>query len=249
MRVFYGFEDLPTFRGAVCTVGSYDGVHVGHQRLIEECRLRAQQIGGESVLLTFEPHPRVVLGRAEGLKLLTTIDEKIELLAECGVDNLIVIPFDVAFSQLKYNDFVESYLLDRVRMKYMVVGYNHLFGHKNEGDYNHLRLLSEQRGFEVVEMAELRNDESKVSSTVIRGLIESGDVEHANHHLGRPYLIIYGGCEPLKLFPRDGHYHAKIDGMESIVEVVNQNSIVRQCGVEVEMGCRVEILGELRSSI
>ncbi|MFR9602262.1 MAG: FAD synthetase family protein [Rikenellaceae bacterium] len=233
----------------MCTVGSYDGVHIGHRRLIDECRSRAHQIGGESVLLTFEPHPRVVLGRAEGLKLLTTVDEKIELLAECGVDNLIVIPFDVPFSRLKYNDFVERYLLDRVSMRSMVVGYNHLFGHKNEGDYNHLRLLSDQRGFDVVEMAELRNDERKVSSTVIRRLIESGAVEEANQHLGRPYLIIYGGVggEPLKLFPPDGRYWAKVDGVECVVEVVNQNSLVRLSGVEVEMGCRVEILKSIEN--
>ncbi len=218
MRVFYGFEGVHLPKGSVCTVGSYDGVHVGHRELISEVVKRSKEIGAESVLLTFEPHPRVVLGRAEGLKLLTTIDEKIELLRSAGVDNLIVIPFDRAFSQLKYSEFIERYLLRKVNMRCMVVGYNHLFGHKNEGDFHNLSTQSERLGFEVVKLPELRSEESKVSSTVIRKLIESGEVEGANTLLAREYLVI-NSKDPLKLLPPQGSYLGSVDGQMCEVEV------------------------------
>ncbi len=237
MRVFYGFEGLSPINNAVCTVGSYDGVHIGHQRLIAECIARAKEIGGESVVLTFEPHPRIVLGRAEGLRLLTTLTEKIELLRARGVDNLIVIPFDIAFSQVKYRDFVEQYLIDKVDVRCMIVGYNHLFGHKNEGNYNLLSELSRERGFRVVELSELRNDEKKVSSTVIRKLIECGNIREATEQLGRPYLI-HNSQDSLKLLPPVGRYVARVDGatQNTIIEITESNDI----GYE-----RVEILDKV----
>ncbi len=219
MRVFYGFEGVASqIRKAVCTVGSYDGVHIGHQRLIAECRACAREIGGESVVLTFEPHPRIVLGRAEGLKLLTTLPEKIKILEEQGVDNLIVIPFDEQFSRVQYRDFVEQYLIDKVGMKCMVVGYNHLFGHKNEGNYQLLNELSRERNFKVVELEEQRSDSHKVSSTVIRRLIESGDMERATEQLGRPYLIL-SNSDSLKLMPPEGRYLVRIEGVEHEIEI------------------------------
>ncbi len=244
MRVFYGFDGLPPLKNRVCTVGSYDGVHIGHKRLIEKCRTRAQEIGGESVVLTFEPHPRIVLGRAEGLKLLTTIDEKIEILSHEGVDNLIIIPFNVEFSRLKYAEFVERYLISKVGMRCMVVGYNHLFGHKNEGNYQHLCELSTLHNFDVVELPELRNDESKVSSTVIRRLIESGELEAANRHLSRAYLTIYSYSEPLKLLPPVGRYSAKIDGSSGVVEVTPDGRITSP--EPIVDGTKIEFLKSIK---
>ncbi|MFI3301995.1 MAG: FAD synthetase family protein [Rikenellaceae bacterium] len=223
MRVFYGFDGTSQIEKAVCTVGSYDGVHIGHQRLIEECREQAKAIGGESVVLTFEPHPRIVLGRAEGLKLLTTLPEKIELLSGAGVDNLIVIPFDEEFSRVKYSDFVEQYLIAKVGMQCMIVGYNHLFGHKNEGNYTLLSELSERLGFRVVELAEQRCDSQKVSSTVIRRAIESGDVESAVEQLGHPYLVLKGDSE-WKLLPPEGRYVARVEGEVIEIDITHKGA-------------------------
>ena len=129
IRVFHGFDALPRFVHPVVTVGSYDGVHRGHRALIERLIAEARAIGGECVVLTFEPHPRITLGRDEGLRLLTTLDEKIALLGELGVDNVIVIPFDRAFSALTGAEFVEEYLIGKVGAETLVAGYNHRFGH------------------------------------------------------------------------------------------------------------------------
>ncbi|MFI3282580.1 MAG: FAD synthetase [Rikenellaceae bacterium] len=239
MKIFYGFNRISFIKNAVCTVGSYDGVHVGHKRLIERCKERAAQIGGESVVLTFEPHPRIVLGRGEGLKLLTTIDEKVELLRECGVDNVVVIPFDLKFSKLSYSDFVVHYLIEKLHMKSMVVGYNHLFGHKNEGNLQHLSDLAAQHDFTVDMLPELRNDDSKVSSTVIRKLIEVGDIEQANSHMGANYLIMrYRNKEPLKLLPPAGRYVARVDGVECEVQVSTQGEVT----TTVEEYKKIEII-------
>ena len=129
MRVFYGFEDLPHFDHPAVTVGSYDGVHLGHRALIERLIAEARAAGGESIVVTFEPHPRIALGRAEGLRLLTTLEEKIALLEGLGVDNLIVIPFDRTFSALSGREFVDRYLIGRLGAETLVAGFNHRFGH------------------------------------------------------------------------------------------------------------------------
>ena len=129
MRVFHGFEHLPRFIRPAVTVGSYDGVHRGHRALIERLVAEARAQGGESIVLTFEPHPRITLGRAEGLQLLTTLEEKVALLAGLGVDNVIVIPFDRRFSALSSLEFVEEYLIGRVGAETLVAGFNHRFGH------------------------------------------------------------------------------------------------------------------------
>ncbi len=128
MRVFYGFDALPHFVRPTVTVGSYDGVHSGHLALLRTVAGRARAQGGESVVLTFEPHPRVTLGRADGLRLLTSLEEKIYLLGQQGIDNLIVIPFDKAFSALAPDTFIRDYLVGRIGAETLVVGFNHRFG-------------------------------------------------------------------------------------------------------------------------
>ncbi len=230
--MFRGFERLPDFCNPVCTLGSYDGVHIGHKYLIQRCVDIAKSIGGESVVLTFEPHPRIVLGRAEGLRLLTTIDEKIELLTRAGVDNLIIIPFDEPFSKLPYNEFVESFLVGKIGVHTFVLGYNHLFGHKNEGNHSVLNLMSQDLGFEVVELAEMRSSDAKVSSTVIRKTIELGDIEQANLYLGHPYLINVGDIEDrMKLLPVAGKYLAEMDGRELKVEFSEERGLL--CDIDI----------------
>lgn len=182
MRVFYGFEDLPHFDHPAVTVGSYDGVHLGHRALIERLIAEARAAGGESIVVTFEPHPRIALGRAEGLRLLTTLDEKIALLEGVGVDNLIVIPFDRTFSALSGREFVDRYLIGRLGAETLVAGFNHRFGH--DGLACDDPQVSER--LRVVRVGPCTVDGVRVSSTAIRRLFESGDLAGAEHLLGHP---------------------------------------------------------------
>lgn len=182
MQVFYGFEALPRFTHPVVTVGSFDGVHLGHRTLIERLVAEARAVAGEGIVLTFDPHPRIALGHAEGLRLLTTLDEKIRLLDGLGVDHLIVIPFDRAFGSLSGIEFVRDYLIGRVGAETLVAGYNHRFGHDRLAG-------SDIEGLRVVEVGECRIDGQKVSSTTIRKLIEREEFTEAERLLGHPARI------------------------------------------------------------
>ena len=175
IRVFHGFDALPRFVRPAVTVGSYDGVHRGHRALIERLVAEARAAGGESIVLTFEPHPRITLGRGEGLRLLTTLDEKIALLGDLGVDNVIVIPFDRAFSALTGAEFVEEYLIGKVGAETLVAGYNHRFGH-DRADCDAFAATGRLR---VVKVGPCTVDGVRVSSTLIRRLLEEGKTEEA----------------------------------------------------------------------
>lgn len=182
MKVFQGFEDLPHFIRPAVTVGSFDGVHRGHRALIGRLVAEARAVGGESVVLTFEPHPRITLGRAEGLRLLTTFEEKVALLAELGVDNVIVIPFDRAFSALSGREFVERCLIGRVGAETLVAGYNHRFGHDGVA-CDAPEVASRLR---VVRVGPCTVEGMRVSSTAIRRLLDAGDRTTAEHLAGHP---------------------------------------------------------------
>lgn len=233
MRVFYGFGALPHFTRPTVTVGSYDGVHSGHLALLRTVSDTARAQGGESVVLTFEPHPRITLGRAGGLHLLTSLEEKIYLLGRQGIDNLVVIPFDKAFSALSPDEFVRDYLVGQVGAETMVVGFNHRFGHDKQGSYDYLG--THGYGLRVVEVGECDVDAAKVSSTVIRRLIAQGDMARAERLLAHPYLVI-GTAEgnrirtgdPLKLLPPPGDYDVRIDGRPVRLTVdASQNLLIR----------------------
>ena len=135
MKVIWGFDNPPLIRNGVATVGSYDGVHRGHGILLDEVVRRARECDGESIVLTFEPHPRITLGNDEGLRLLSTFEEKCRLLEQRGVDIVVVIPFDEAFSRLSREEFIDGYLVGRLGIKQLIVGYNHHFGHNKEGNH------------------------------------------------------------------------------------------------------------------
>ena len=141
MTVHYGFDSLPAFRNPVVTVGSYDGVHGGHRAILQRINELAAKNGGESVVVTFAPHPRIVLGKAEGLKLLNTLEEKITLLEEVGVDHLVVAPFTEEFSRLSSEEYVREYLVKKIGVRTLVVGYNHHFGHNKDGDFRFLQSM------------------------------------------------------------------------------------------------------------
>lgn len=224
MKVHYGFDTLPHLRCPAATVGSFDGVHGGHRLLLDRVREEARNRDGESVVLTFDPHPRITLGCDEGLRLLTSTEEKAWLLEQAGIDHLILIPFDRAFSRLSPEEFVRDYLIGKVGIQTLVVGYNHRFGCGNEGDYALLERLHDECGFRVVRIAEYDVASEKVSSTVLRDLIARGEMERAARLMSHPYLLIGRECvdegivrmdEPRKLLPPAGLYAVEADGAEA----------------------------------
>lgn len=185
MRVFHGFDNLPDFIHGVATIGSFDGVHRGHWALLSRVCGLARERGGESIVFTFDPHPRITLGRAEGLRLLDTTDEKLLHLEQAGVDNVIFIPFTLEFSRLSREEFIGDYIVGRAGVESLVVGYNHRFGRDKEGDSAFLATT----GLEIVEVGCLLAEGDKVSSTVIRNTIAGGDLATAWRLLGHPFMV------------------------------------------------------------
>lgn len=218
MKVYYGFDDLPRFRNPVVTVGSYDGVHAGHRKLLDSINRMARENDGQSVVVTFSPHPREVLPDGNGIKLLSSPREKARLLEQAGVDNLIIAPFTTEFSRLSSYDFVKRYLLDKIGVHTLVVGYNHHFGRGKEGDFDYLVRMGSRFGFDIYMIPRYDMDDEKVSSTVIRDFIAAGDVRSAAKFLGYPYFIIGrvsdgGVLEPesrSKLLPPAGTYPVEV---------------------------------------
>ena len=225
MKIVWGFDNPPQLRNGVATVGSYDGVHCGHRILLGEVVRHAKACGGESAVLTFEPHPRITLGNDDGLQLLSTFEEKCLLLEREGVDYVVVIPFDREFSRLSREEFINDYLVGKLGIKQLIVGYNHHFGHNKEGDHS---FLVEQGALRVVQIAQYTDNGNKVSSTTIREALREGDLPHVRKMLGHPYIIIGKAdadgviaTDKYKLLPADGRYACIINGLESYCEVSN----------------------------
>ena len=229
MDTFRGFESLPRFERPVVTVGSFDGIHRGHRALLDTLRREAAALAGESVVLTFEPHPRITLGRSEGLRLLNTLAEKRYLLERSGIDHLLVVTFDEAFSRLSPYEFVQHCLIGKLGAAALIVGYDHRFGRGNEG--NHDFLNRQQFPLRIVEVPECGVDAAKVSSTVVRRLIAQGEMAQAERLLGHPYPVagtVRGGVirpDPLKLLPPTGSYAVRIGGAPCVAEIASDGAI------------------------
>lgn len=190
MRVFKNIDSLPAFRNAVITVGTFDGVHKGHQQLISRIHSLAEAAKGESILITFDPHPRtIVYPQEHNLRLLSTLDEKISLLEKEDIDNLVVIPFTKEFSTRSARDYVENFLVGKFHPSIIVIGYNHSFGHHRDGNIELLKKLSSEFNFKVEEISKQIVDEIAVSSSRIRIALEEKDCELACNLLGRYYSI------------------------------------------------------------
>lgn len=226
---------------AVVTVGSFDGLHVGHRAVIEKVRSIAKDAGGTSVVVTFDPHPRQVIDPATAPPLLSSLAEKTTALERIGVDVLAVVPFTNDLRQLSPEAFVERFLLDHVGAQTVVLGYDHGFGKDRSGDLDTVKALAARRGFEVVSVPPTLLDGSPVSSTRVRGHIDLGEMEAATKLLGEPYPVsgrVEQGdgrgrqigfptanlaLESTKLLPPDGVYagRADADGIERWPAVVN----------------------------
>lgn len=190
MKIFKGFEELTSIKNAILTIGTFDGVHVGHQKILQKLQEEACKIDGETVLFTFYPHPRMVLNPTNhGLKLIQTQEEKIEKLEKLGLENLIVQPFTPEFSNLTAKDFVEKFLIEKLNVKKLVIGHDHQFGKNREGTLDFLKEMSVKHNFEVTEIPAQEINEVNISSTKVRKAIESGDIDVANAYLGDPFEL------------------------------------------------------------
>lgn len=190
MRVYKSLDEFSPLSHAVVTQGTFDGVHIGHQKIIERLGNIAAQKQGETVLLTFFPHPRMVLQPEDNqLRLLHTEDEKIEHLAKAGIDHLLIIPFTKEFSRQTSLQFVRDVLVDKVGIKTLVIGYDHRFGKNREGSMDDLRRFGNEFKFEVEEISPQDIDDITVSSTKIRNALTHGDVETATRYLGYNYPV------------------------------------------------------------
>lgn len=190
VQVHYDFSSLPLFRNAVVTIGTFDGVHRGHESLLKRICEIAKQVGGETVLLTFYPHPRMVLYPDDHrVSLLSSPDEKIEELRAVGLDHLIVYPFSAELSRLTAFEYVRDFLVKGINAHTVVVGHDHRFGRNREGNFKTLLELSDIFGFTVQEIPAFEIDDIEISSTKIRSALERGDVMEAASFLGRPYAV------------------------------------------------------------
>lgn len=190
MNIFEGFESIKHIPNPVLTIGTFDGVHLGHQKIIEKLNKEAQKIGGESVLFTFHPHPRMVLyPESHGVKLIQTQEEKLCKLRRMGLQNIIVHPFTMEFSRLTALEFVRDYLVNRLHVKKVVIGYDHQFGKNREGSVDYLKEVCDTYGFDVIEIDAQEMNEVNISSTKIRKALSEGDMELAERYLGEPFEI------------------------------------------------------------
>lgn len=188
MQVIEGVKkiDLPN---PVITIGNFDGVHIGHQKIFEYVKKKAKQINGTSVVITFEPHPIRVLYENHPLKLITTCQDKIKLIEKCGVDVTVCIPFTVEFSRIEAQDFVKEILVENFRAKWIVVGYDYRFGRERKGDKELLKRLGKSLGFKVTVLKAYRKSGKIISSTAVRNALIEGRIKEANSFLGRAYHI------------------------------------------------------------
>lgn len=229
----YGFDRLPDDRPAVVAVGSFDGVHSGHRVLLERLKAMAKRIGGVSVVVSFDPHPRIAMGRDDGLQLLTTVEERAFLLQRAGIDYMVVAHFDEEFRRQPYEEFVGEMLYRRLGMRGMIVGYNHRLGRNSEGNFDALVPLAERLGFEIERVEQHTDLGDKISSTVVRNLLSQAENERATKLLGHPYIIIGSASEGrvsvedrYKLLPADGRYSARVNGVECEIEVSERDILL-----------------------
>ena len=238
MRIYRGIHNLPTLSNAVATMGSFDGVHAGHRELLRQVTELAREKGVESVVMTFDPHPRFVLGTGEGLQMLSTIEEKAYLLEQMGIDSLVVIPFTKQFSLLSPKEFIEQMVL-QMGIGTLVVGYNHRFGHNKEGDYDFLE--RQHPTIEIHRVEQQLISQSKVSSTIVRQMVARGMMERAEEMLASPYIIkghivedgVVVGVTESKMLPPQAEYEVRV-GEQRAVLTIGEERRLRLKGAEIK---------------
>ncbi|HEY9115182.1 MAG TPA: bifunctional riboflavin kinase/FAD synthetase [Bacteroidales bacterium] len=190
MKVYENIDAFPDVKNPVLTIGTFDGVHIGHQAIFNKMKEEAAKIGGETVVITFYPHPRIVLGLDNSqLRFINRQNKKIELLKKSGIDHLIVIKFTKEFSLKSSEEFFKDLVIDIIKPAIVVIGYDHHFGKNREGNFDLLEKYSEKYNFKLIQVPAQSIDEITVSSSKIRKLLEAGNVKEANRLLGYVYSI------------------------------------------------------------
>ena len=257
MREITDITTFTTQQPTVLTIGTFDGVHLGHQKIVERVVTNARQEGLLATVFTFFPHPRMVVQHDKGLKLIHTLEEKKQLLQQLGVDLLVVQPFNEAFAQLTAEEFVSTILVQRLNVKKVIIGYDHRFGRNRTANIDDMRLFGKKYGFAVEEISVQEVDEVSVSSTKIREALNKGDVTTAEHYLGTPYSltgrVVHGlklgrtlgyptaniqVTEDYKLIPKDGVYavYSYIDGRKVYgMMSIGKNPTIEGKGASIEV--------------
>jgi riboflavin kinase/FMN adenylyltransferase len=228
LKIFHSINSFHSNKKNIVTIGTFDGVHIGHQKIVEKLIQNTKNGDCESLILTFFPHPRMVLQKSSDIKLLNTIDERAELLKKTALDNLIIHPFDEQFSNLNAEEFVKTILVEKLNICKIVIGYDHRFGKNRSADIEDLIVFGQKYNFEVEQISAQEIQEVSVSSTKIRKALETGEINLANEYLGYHYFltgIVQKGkqlgrtigfptanlkiAETYKLIPKSGVYIVK----------------------------------------
>ena len=224
VRIYHNIEEFQKVKNAVVTTGTFDGVHIGHLKIIDRLRQIADDVNGETVLLTFFPHPRMVLFSDNDLKLICTKNEKIALLEKAGVDHLIIHPFSREFSRLSSVEFVRDILVNKIGTNLLVIGYNHHFGRNREGSFEHLKEYGPLYGFQVEEICAQDVDEVLVSSTKIRKALDAGHIKTARAYLTHDFSLT-------GIVVKGDHLGRQIGFPTANIKVVDSHKLVPANGV------------------
>lgn len=246
MKVHYDIESLPLFSNAVITIGTFDGVHMGHRQIIDRLKEEAKIINGETVIVTFHPHPRkVVSSTILGVRLINTLDEKIELLEQLSIDHLVVVPFTDAFANQEAEDYVQHFLVNKFHPHTIIIGYDHRFGKERKGDYLLLEKLAPVFNYQLKEIPKHVLDEISISSTRIREALLNGKIESADKLLGYEFFfsgtVIHGD----KLGRKLGYPTANLK-MTDDEKIIPHNGIY---AVYAEVGGQSSEAGDQRSEV
>lgn len=255
MKVYNNLNKIAPLKNPVVTIGSFDGVHVAHRLILKRIIKLAKEIEGESVILTFDPHPREILNPDFKLELLNTKEEKIQLLKKIGIDNIVFIPFTLEFSKISSRDFIHHILYKKLNAKKIVIGYNHFFGHNREGGFDILYKMGQNLGFTVEEIPEQDIQNESISSSKIRKAMESGDLMKAHAYLHYDYSISGQLIEresifselgyrswllkinnTRKLIPGEGLYYAKVFCDNRLWEstiMIRKNTLTNQKSIHI----------------
>ena len=234
MNIFHSINEFHSDKKTIVTIGTFDGVHLGHAAILKKLTQNTQNGTFESTVLTFFPHPRMVLQGKSDLKLLNTINEKIELLEKIGIDNLIIHPFDEKFAELNAEAFVSTILVDHLRVQKIIIGYDHRFGKNRTANIDDLISFGAQYGFEVEQISAQEIDEISISSTKIRTALEEGDIQLANEYLGYSYFLSGTVVKGKQLGRTIGFPTANIS-LEEDYKLVPQNGVYV---VQAEIDCK-----------
>ncbi|KDN56611.1 bifunctional riboflavin kinase/FAD synthetase [Flavobacterium seoulense] len=189
MKIFHSIKDFSSSKKTILTLGTFDGVHIGHKKILEKVIQYTEDEKYESLVLTFFPHPRMILQESSEIKLLNTISEKINLLEQLGIQNLVIHPFDESFSRLTAEEFVKTVLVEQFKIHKIIIGYDHRFGRNRTADINNLIEFGEKYNFEVEQISAQEINDISISSTKIRNAIHDGNITLANKYLGYDYFL------------------------------------------------------------